>query len=61
MHAAALELLQDHLQPGASAFDVGSGMSPSIYLASLSTHVKCMLVESLKGIADVTRPLQAWM
>ena len=25
MHAAALELLKDHLQPGASAFDVGSG------------------------------------
>ena len=27
MHAAALELLQGHLQPGASAFDVGSGRS----------------------------------
>ncbi|CAK0749632.1 hypothetical protein CVIRNUC_001925 [Coccomyxa viridis] len=31
MHAAALELLKDHLQPGASAFDVGSG---SGYLAA---------------------------
>ncbi|CAL5227878.1 g10918 [Coccomyxa viridis] len=31
MHAAALELLQGHLQPGASAFDVGSG---SGYLAA---------------------------
>ncbi|KAI9144342.1 L-isoaspartyl protein carboxyl methyltransferase [Paraphysoderma sedebokerense] len=36
MHAYALELLQDHLEPGMKALDVGSG---SGYLTSLMAHM----------------------
>lgn len=35
MHAAALELLQDHLRPGASVLDVGSGEHPCPQHASI--------------------------
>ena len=32
MHAACLELLKNHLQPGMRALDIGSGLITSTYL-----------------------------
>ncbi|RRT33816.1 hypothetical protein BHE74_00056541 [Ensete ventricosum] len=46
MHAACLELLREHLQPGMRALDVGSG--PSISALSVS-FILCFLIFWLKG------------
>ena len=62
MHAAALELLKDHLQPGASAFDVGSGQP--LFAANViampivnELHAEDCL---LSGISEAPLPCKCW-
>lgn len=39
MHAMCLELLEEHLQPGMHALDVGSGSNPNLFLLLCSNRV----------------------
>jgi len=56
MHAEALERLQDHLQPGMSVLDVGSG---SGYLTTCMAYMvgengKCVGIEHIKDLVDLS-------
>ena len=55
MHAAALELLQDKLHPGATALDVGSGAASSRHPSHALHTIRCgFTCDPLQGVMHST-------